>query len=164
LLVLAAGAVAFLWPRPTSACIDLKGDAAWFFRSCQAVDPYSAASWQVDLDPGRKSLSLQVENAYPGYQLECDLHFANNGRMPFKVNGIQILNGNPEDLVLSAVLAPGGEGKTIKPCGYTPRWGRKPGTVPLACRSNIHLSMAVGEQAEESADLPFTVQVLLQEK
>ena len=166
-LLLLAGALAFLQPQPASACIDLQGDAAWFYRSCQAGEPGPAASWTVKLDPavpGQKSLSMQVENAYPGYQLECDLYFANNGELPFFVKTIEVLNPNPSHLALAAALAPGDRGKTLQPCGFAPAWGQDPAQVPPDCQAKIHLSLAVGPEVAENQSLPFTIQVYLREK
>jgi hypothetical protein len=168
-VLITAGLAAWL-AQPASACVDLqpgRGDAAWFYRTCSSPQPNAAAQWRVELAPGKsgqKSLSVQVENAYPGYQLECDLYFANSGRMPFNVKNITILNANPSDLSLSAVEGSARRGKTLVPCDFLPRWGLNPAQVPLACRSSIHFLLSVGRNVKENIRLPFTVQVQLDEK
>lgn len=166
-LVLVAGGL-FLLARPTSAKVDLSagrvGDAAWFFRSCSS--PQGGASWQVELNEAtkkQKSLSIQVDNAYPGYRLDCDLYFINSGRVPLRVKHIKILNPKPDQLTLTA-REDGPAGKTVQPCGYMAKWGSNPRDVQAACRSKISFALTVGARVKENAHLPFNIHVELEEK
>lgn len=162
--ILIAGGLTVQWVQPVSACIELQGNAAWFYRSCSA-QPGSAATWQVGPDPskpGRKALLFQIENAYPGYKLECDLYFANGGDLPFTVQSLRVTNFNPQNMTITAVETP--HKNTISPCNIPPAWGRNPSLVATACRSKIHVSLTIGQNVDEDASLPFGVQVGLRQK
>jgi len=161
---------ALLAARPAAARVELtggRGEAVWFFRSCTPGQPGSVATWTVDLTPdvpNQRALNFQVENAYPGYQLECDLYFANSGKVPFSVKEITIQNPNSGDLALSVTVAPGERRKALQPCGSKPAWGTDPASLPRSCRSKIELTLTVGSQAQENSPLNFAVQVRLQEQ
>jgi hypothetical protein len=166
---LLSGVLAFLEVYPTAACFDLqtgRGAAAWFWRTCSSPQANSAATWSIERKPGQngeKTLSFQVGNAYPGYRLECDLYFANTGRVPLRVRGVSVINPHRGDLAISAVEAPV-RGKTLQPCVRAPAWGANPNRVPAACRSKVHVSMRVGPDIQQNANFPFTIQVRLDEK
>jgi hypothetical protein len=160
------GIIIFAWPRSTSASIALDGDAAWFFRSCHDDQVSPVATWEVGLsaaEPGQKTVFVGVENAYPGYRLVCDLHFANSGDLLLAVKEIAVLNGNPAVLDVQAIEDHSEGGKVLRPCGFRPVWGTRPNNVPANCRSEIQLLLTVGEQAEENSRLAFAVQVKLEE-
>jgi hypothetical protein len=170
LLVLSVVLVsAFLAARPTSAKVELvagKGEATWFYSLCQPGRPNPAATWTVGLNPlvsNRSSLKIRVENAYPSFQLQCDLHFANSGEVPFKVKEISVYNPNSGDLVLSVTVAPSENGKVISPCRSRPRWGVHPSSLPASCRSKINLALTIGPQVDENSRLDFAVRVRLEE-
>jgi len=161
---------AFLAPRPAAARVELdagRGEAVWFFRTCVSDKAEQVAAWAVDLNPsatGRNSINIQVRNAYPGYQLRCDLYFANTGKIPLSVKGISVTNSNPGDLVVSAQIAPGEQPKVIKSCGSKPAWGKNPAALQGNCRSIIKLVLTIGPQAQEKSVIDFTVRVRLEEK
>jgi hypothetical protein len=112
---------------------------------------------------GRQSLRIRVENAYPGYRLACDLHFANSGQIPFLVKEIKIVNPRPIDLSITALEGPPAR-RALKPCGYAPRWGLLAERVPAACRSVVKITLALGPNVSENSRLDFVVQVILAEK
>jgi hypothetical protein len=162
--------LAMLLTRPSEARVDLhggKGEAVWFFRSCSPGRGGEAASWAVDLNPSvsdRSSLKFQVNNAYPGYRLYCDLYFANSGKSPISVKHISVYNPDSGDLSLSAKVAPGEDRKVLRPCGSKPLWGKNPTSLPTQCRSKIQLALTVGPDVKENSRLDFAVQVRLEEK
>ncbi len=168
-ILLAVGLTLFK-TQPADACINLdpgRGDAVWFYRTCSISQPGTLASWDVGLvssRQGAKSLGIQVENAYPGYQLQCDLYFANTGQFPIGVDQINLINRSPHDLILTAVEGPGMQGKVIQPCGSTPAWGKNPSRLPSSCWSKIHVTLTLGAQVKEKIDLPFSIQVKLEQK
>jgi len=161
---------ALLAARPASAKVDLKagkGEAVWFYRSCTPGKPGATATWMVELNPyvsSRTSLNFQVKNAYPGYQLVCELYFANSGKFPVWVKEITVYNPNAGDLILSATVAPGEQKKILQPCGSKPGWGRNPGGLPSNCRSKIKLVLIIGPSVKENSRLDFAVRVRLEEK
>ena len=174
LLALVAIILAFipvlLSTRPAAAKVELnagKGEAVWFYHSCTSMQPGAAATWVVDLNPSvpdGTSLNFQVKNAYPGYQLVCELDFANSGKIHFGVKEITVYNPNAEDLSLSAALPREERGKILKSCGFRPAWGRNPLSMPSDCRSKIKLTLTIGPNVEENSRLDFAVRVRLEEK
>jgi hypothetical protein len=156
--------------RPSAARVDLfagKGEAVWFFHSCSSGRAGDAAIWAVDLNPSvsnQSSLRFQVKNAYPGYQLHCDLDFANSGKSPISVEDIAIYNPNSSDLSLSVKVAPGEHQKVLQPCGSIPSWGKDPTSLPDQCRSKILFALTVGPDVQENSRLDFAVQVRLEEE
>jgi len=165
-------ATAFLLVRssPTSAHIELRagtGSAVWFFRACNDVETTDVAVQTVALDTtkyGQKSLRINIGNAYPGYQLRCELYLANNGNKPIQVNSISVFNLNPGDLTIKAVENAGDQDKTLKPCGFTPEWGTQPNKVPLSCRTKINFNLSIGPGAEQDARMYFGILMHLGEK
>jgi hypothetical protein len=161
---------ALLSARPAQAKVDLqagKGEAVWFYRSCTPALPGAAATWKVELNPSVSnltSLSFQVKNAYPGYQLACELYFANSGKLKIWIKEIRLYNPNDEDLLLSAVTPSEEQGKLLKSCGFRPAWGKNPISVPSNCQSKIKLILTIGPNADENSRLDFAVRVRLEEK
>jgi hypothetical protein len=169
IVLILAGVAALIAAQPTAAGVDLNanyGEALWFFRACQPEPLGDTATWRVDLNPvapNRRSLRVQVENAYPGYQLVCELHFANTGQFSIAVEDIQVLNPHPGDLVLAATVAPGEQGQVLRPCGGRPHWGQDPASLPANCQSRINLALTIGPEVGEGQRLNFAVQVRLEE-
>jgi hypothetical protein len=164
-----ASVPALVAARPAEAKVDLhagKGEAVWFYRSCTPAKLGAVATWSVDLDPAvhsRTSLKFQVKNAYPGYQLICELYFANSGKLPIRVKEISVYNPNSKDLILSAVAAPGEQKKILQPCNFKPAWGRNPAGVSSSCRSKITITLTLGPNVKENSRLDFAVRVRLEE-
>jgi hypothetical protein len=165
-----ASVPAFLAARPASARATLKADkgqAVWFFRSCEDGHTGEVATWAVDLAPGvtdQTSLRIQVGNAFPGYRLSCSLYFVNSGKIPFLVKDITVNNPNSEDLLLSATLPRAEQGRVLEPCRYRPIWDSIPLSVPCACRSRIDVTLALGPNVDENSRLDFGIQVRLEEE
>jgi hypothetical protein len=161
---------ALLNARPAGAQVDLhagKGEAVWFYRSCTPARPGAVATWKVEPNPSvpsRTSLNFQVKNAYPGYQLVCELYFANTGKIPIGMREITVSSPNPKELILSAAIAPGEQRKILKPCGFKPSWGKNPASFPLNCQSKMKLMLTIGPNVQENSHLTFSVQVRLQAK
>jgi len=161
---------ALLATRPAAAKIDLhagKGEAVWFFRSCNNGKTGETAIWAVDLNPSlsnRTSINIQVKNAYPGYQLVCELYFANSGKLPISVKDITVSNPNSSNLFLSAIVAHGEQEKVLQPCGSKPGWGKNPSNLPSNCQSKIKLALTIGPKAEENSRMYFAIRVRLEEK
>ena len=107
------------------------------------------------------ALSFNVENTYPGFNLECDLYFANAGEIPFSFASVEAANRNPDALILAAAEVPAADHDQISPCSFTPAWGTEPALVPADCRSAIHVSLTIASQAEQNMSLPFGIQVKL---
>jgi hypothetical protein len=156
--------------RPAGAMVDLhagKGEAVWFYRSCTPAKPGAAATWTVEPNPSvpsRSSLKFQVKNAYPGFQLHCELYFANTGKLPIWVKTISVYNPNTGDLMLSAAVAPSEQKKILKPCGLKPGWGKNPSSLAAKCWSKIRLVVTVGPNVNENIRMDFSVRVRLEEK
>lgn len=161
---------ALLSTYPAAAKVDLhasKGEAVWFFRSCNNGKTGETAIWVVDLNPSisnRTSINIQVKNAYPGYQLVCELYFANSGKLPVSVKDITVSNPNSRSLFLSTIVVHSEQGKVLLPCGFKPGWGKNPSNLPSNCRSKIKLALTIGPKAEESSHMYFSVRVRLEEK
>jgi hypothetical protein len=161
---------ALLAARPVSAKVELnagKGEAVWFFRSCHPGRPGAVAKWALDLDPSMRnqtSLQFQVQNAYPRYQLNCELYFANTGKFPIAVKNISVYNPNPDDLILTAIMAHPEKGRAIQPCGSRPRWGNHPASLPFNCQAKLKLVLTIGPNVGENIRLDFSVQVRVEEK
>ena len=162
--------VTFFSTHPAVASANLNcstGEAVWFYRSCTSGKPGAPATWVVDLNPSvfdKTSLNFQIKNAYPGYQLVCELHFANSGKLPIWVKEVNVYNPNARDLTLSAVLPPGEQKKVLQPCGSKPTWGKDPASLPSNCRSRIKLVLTIGLNVRESSRMEFAVRVQLEEK
>ena len=156
--------------HPAGAMVDLnagKGEAVWFYRSCTPGKPGAVATWAVDLNPSvpnRTSLNFKVKNAFPGYQLVCELYFANSGKLPVWVKEITVYNPNSSDLLLSAVVTPGEYKKLIQPCGSKPSWGKNPASLPSRCWSKIMVSLTIGQKVKENFRMDFAIRVRLEEK
>jgi hypothetical protein len=161
---------AFIAARPAEAKVDLyagKGEAVWFYRSCTPARPGAVATWKMEPKPSapsRTSLNFQVKNAYPGYQLHCELYFANTGKLPIWVKEITAYNPNSKDLLLSATIAPGEYKKILQPCDSKPNWGKNPASLPGKCWSKIKLTLSIGQNVKENSRLDFAVRVRLEEK
>ena len=160
----------FFSPHPAAAKVDLyagKGEAVWFYRSCTTLKPGIVATWSVEpayslLTP--TSLKYQVRNAYPGYQLQCELYFANTGKLPIRVKTINLGNPNPGTLILSATVAPGEQNKTLVPCVSKLSWGKSPASLPSNCWSKIKVVMTIAPHVKENIRMEFSIQVRLEEK
>lgn len=161
---------ALLSTYPAAAKVDLhagKGEAVWFFRSCNNGRTGETVISAVGLNPSvsnRTSINIQVKNAYPGYQLVCELYFANSGKLPISVKDITVTNPNSSNLFLSAIVARGEKGKVLQPCGSKPGWGKNPSNLPPNCRSKIKLALTIGPKAEENRRMDFVIRVRLEEK
>jgi hypothetical protein len=161
---------ALLNARPAGAKVDLhagKGEAVWFYRSCTPARPGAVAAWKVEPNasvPSRTSLNFQVKNAYPGYQLQCELYFANTGKFPIWVKEISVYNPTTGDLLLSAAVAPDQHKKILQPCGFKPNWGKNPANLPSKCWSKIKLVLTIGQNVKENIRMEFSVRVRLEEK
>jgi hypothetical protein len=105
-----------------------------------------------------------VGNAYPGYQLTCELFFANSGRLKIWAKDVTVYNPNSGDLLLSAAVPREEQGKILKSCGFKPTWGKSPTSVPSTCWSKIKLTLTIGPNVQENSRLDFTVRVRLEEK
>lgn len=166
---LLVGVLAIQLSPPTSASVQFygRGKAVWISSTCSSPQPNTAARWTVKPDPeipGQEKLIFRVENAYPGFNLECDLDFANTGNFPFRVTRIKVINANPLDLTVLAVIKPAGQGRMILPCGSPPYWGIPLNTIPAACREQVRVSLTSGENIAESTAFLFAVQIKLEEK
>jgi hypothetical protein len=143
------------------------GEAVWFYRSCSTGKSGTIANWIVELNQRVKdqsSMIFQVNNTYPGYQLACELYFANSGKVPVSVKEVTLYNPNPGELTLSAGIAPGEQKKIIQPCGFKPTWGRNPANLPSSCQSKLKLVLTIGQRASENSRMEFAVQVRLEER
>jgi hypothetical protein len=161
---------ALLDARPAGAQVDLqagKGEAVWFYRSCTPAKPGAVATWTVEPNPSvpsRTSLIFRVKNAYPGFQLHCELSFVNTGKLPIGVKEISVYNPNSSDLLLSAAVAPDQYRKILQPCGSKPGWGKNPSSLPSKCWSKIKLVVTIGPRVKENIRMDFSVRVRLEEK
>ncbi len=160
----------FLNVRSAVAKVDLKagkGEAVWFYRSCNDGQTSAVATWSVDLNPAvtnQTSLQMQVGNAYPGYQLHCTLYFANSGKLPFVVKDIMVANPNSNNLSLSAGVPAGEQSKVLQPCRFRPAWGVNPTSFSSSCQSKINFTLTIGPGAQENSRMDFAIQVRLEEK
>jgi hypothetical protein len=170
LAIILAFIPALLATRPAEAKVDLyagKGEVVWFYRSCTPAKPGAVATWKVEPNPsisGRTSLNFQVKNGYPGYQLHCELYFANTGKLPIWLKEITIYNPNSKDLLLSAAVTPGDHKKILQPCGSKPDWGKNPSGLPSKCWTKIKLTLSIGPNVKQNSCLVFAVRVRLDEK
>lgn len=95
LLAVASMSVAFgLW----SKVLTIEGtvhtgnvDAVWFFSdTCEEpeAEGKDVGSATIRTHPDdQEILILEVENAYPSYLVDCQIHFANKGNIPIKIRG-----------------------------------------------------------------------------
>jgi hypothetical protein len=161
---------AFLAARPAGAQVSLQagnGEAVWFYRSCIPGNSGAVATWIVAPNPSilnRTSLNFQVKNAYPGYQLVCELYFANSGKIRFSVKEITVYNPNSTALSLLAVVPAGEKDKVLQSCGYRPAWGANLTSVPSGCRSKIKITLTLGQNVQENSRLDFAVRIRLEKK
>ncbi len=172
-LMLLSFALAYsLWPEAltvqgrVSAAGTGRPGPVWFFRSCD--DPEAGgknvAAWAVEPN-GRDqtALRMQVNNAYPGYQVYCELHLANGGNIPVEVTGVNMLNPNPQALAVTAQEDPAQANKVLRPCGFTPAWGTRPSRVPAQCRAELQLTLQVEQGAAENSHYGFNVEVRVEQ-
>ena len=133
-------------------------DAVWFAAAC-TENPFDVppgefegkdvASVTAVPDPAdQEILIVTLENAYPSYEIDCQVHFANNGTIPIKIRGIT--KDDPNGGVISEVLIDG-IGSQLEPCGFTPTFPTSPAVVPLDCQSAMSLVVHVEQEAEQNA-------------
>lgn len=140
-------------------------DAVWFYASC-AEDPpevegKDVGSFTVAPDPNDQEILLfTINNGYPGYGVDCEVHFANNGSIPVKVQSITEDDPNG-DAVIEVLLD--GIGSQLEPCGSTPAWGTPPHTVPANCQSAMSLIAHVQQEAQQSSTYQFGFGVCLRQ-
>ncbi len=172
LMLLSFGLAYSLWPEAlvvqgsVSAAGTGRTGPVWFFRSCD--DPEAGgkdvATWAVEPN-GRDqtALRMRVNNAYPGYQVYCELHLANSGNVPVEVTGVNVLNPNPQALTVTAQEDPAQASKVLRPCGFTPTWGTRPSRVPALCRTEVQLTLQVEQGAAENSRYGFNVEVRVEQ-
>lgn len=172
LVLLSFGLATTLWPEAlvvqgsVSAAGGGRNGAVWFFRSCDdpEVGGKDVAVWAIEPN-GRDqtALRMRVNNAYPGYQVYCELHLANSGNVPVEVTGVNVLNPNPQALALTAQEDPAQASKVLRPCGFTPAWGTRPSGVPAYCRTEVQLTLQVAQGAAENSRYGFSMEVRVEQ-
>lgn len=172
LMLLSFGLAVTLWPEAlvvqgnVSAAGTGRTGPVWFFRSCDdpEMGDKDVATWAVeptDRDP--TALRMRVNNAYPGYQVYCELHLANGGNVPVEVTGVNVLNPNPQALTVTAQEDPAQANKVLRPCDFTPSWGTRPAHVPARCRTEVQLTLQVERGAAENSRYGFNVEVRVEQ-
>jgi hypothetical protein len=172
LVLLSFGLATALWPEAlvvqgsVSAAGSGRSGPVWFFRSCDdpEAEGKDVATWAVEPN-GRDqtALRMRVNNAYPGYQVYCELHLANGGNAPVEVTGVNVLNPNPQALTVTAQEDPAQASKVLRPCGSTPAWGTRPSHVPAQCRTEVQLTLQVEPGAAENSRYGFSVEVRVEQ-
>jgi hypothetical protein len=168
--LLLALSAALIVTEPTSARVDLttaQGEAVWFFRACQPAQPGDVAAWSVQPAPFSlvpRSLRFRITNAYPGYQLRCDLVLANSGETPIAATAVLVHNPYPAGIAISAGVAPGALNRVLAPCGLRPHWGRDPASLPANCQLAVAVTVTLNPDVAENLRLDFGVKVSLEGK
>jgi len=133
-------------------------DAVWFLASCAEnppdgeVEGKDVGQFSIAPDPNdQEILIFTIENGYPSYLVDCEVHFANNGSVPIKIRGIAETDANGG--AISEVLIDG-IGSQLEPCGFTPAWGTSIFGVPSDCQTAMSLAVHVEQPALQNAGGP----------
>lgn len=138
------------------------GETIWFHRTCREVEPQEVGKWT--LAPGLrtakpKGLKFKIENAYPGYQIQCTLYLANVGNAPAQITNLQA--NSPRSGALRLVIQqPSAEkGKILYPCKFVPAWGTSPAKVPASCRTMIEVTLRIQDNIAQGIHYFWTISV-----
>jgi len=125
-------------------------DAVWFYASCTETEDKPVGEFAVAPDPNDQEILLvTLDNVYPSYYLDCQVHFANNGSMPLKIRGVSGPVPNPAPDVTVTFID--GIGAQLEPCGLTPAWGTHPSLVPTNCQQASSLLLHIEQTADQNA-------------
>ncbi len=133
-------------------------DAVWFAAAC-SENPFDVPPGEFEgkdvgsvtavPDPAdQEILIVTLENAYPSYEVDCQVHLANNGSIPVKIRGISEVD--PNGGVVTEILQ-NGIASQLEPCGFTPTFPTSPSAVPQDCQSAMSLVVHVEQEAEQNA-------------
>jgi hypothetical protein len=134
-------------------------DGVWFAAAC-SENPFDVPPGEFEgKDVGsvtvaphpsdQEILIVTVENAYPSYEIDCQVHFANNGSIPFKIRGIS--GPTPDPAPDISVGLSDGIDQQLEPCGFTPTFPTSPLLVPDNCEAAMSLVLHVEQSAEQNA-------------
>lgn len=99
-------------------------DAKWIFAGCFEFYPWpgggnygeyedkDVGSWKTIIDPiDDQILHFTIENGYPSYAVDCEVHFENDGSIPVKIRGTHII---PISTNLTNCTLTGNKTKTLE--------------------------------------------------
>lgn len=131
-------------------------DAVWFYASCDETEDKPVGEYSVAPDPDdQQILVVTLDNVYPSYLLDCEIHFGNKGTIPVKtMTDFDLENPNPDEITVGWF---NGSVKQLEPC-YDPLvWGTNPLSVPANCQKAFSLIIHVEQEAKERTEYTFNI-------
>ena len=143
-------------------------DAEWTSVGCFDNEPGLPEPKDIGITRGwidpddAQILHFEIENGYPSYIGDCQVHFGNTGTIPLMVEAITFLPG--AELTNCSVVQDPNTGSFVASCDQlTVGWfdglclQLDPGAIPIASSLEVH----VEQKADQDSDYAFDVEVLL---
>jgi hypothetical protein len=146
-------------------------DAAWTFGICSEFYPWptggnmgevegkDVGQWYLNFGPDPHLVHFRIENGYPSYAVDCELHYKNTGTIPWKVQSTSIVAVSPN---LHNCTLTGSQTKTLACDELTVKWVDGIGSqVDPDDEMASSLLVHVEQLAQPASTYEFTVQVVV---